>query len=101
MRPGRRTRLLPAIILALAMIAATSALAQGQQATVGGACSTNGATTSANLSGQILICTSGAWALDSNMHFISTQTASSSASLQFTNLPTSYNTLFLNCAGLL
>jgi hypothetical protein len=33
--------------------------------------------------------------------FISTQTASASASLQFTNLPTSYNTLFLNCAGLL
>jgi hypothetical protein len=32
---------------------------------------------------------------------ISTQTASSSASLQFTNLPTSYNTLFLNCADLL
>ena len=32
---------------------------------------------------------------------ISTQTASSSASLQFTNLPTSYNTLFLNCSGLL
>lgn len=31
---------------------------------------------------------------------ISTQTASSSASLQFTNLPTSYNTLFLNCPGL-
>jgi hypothetical protein len=33
--------------------------------------------------------------------FISTQTASSSASLQFTNLPTIYNTLFLNCSGLL
>jgi hypothetical protein len=32
---------------------------------------------------------------------ISTQTASSSASLQFTNLPTSYNTLFLNCTGLI
>jgi hypothetical protein len=32
---------------------------------------------------------------------ISTQTASASASLQFTNLPTSYNTLFLNCSGLL
>ena len=32
---------------------------------------------------------------------ISTQTASASASLQFTNLPTSYNTLFLNCTGLL
>jgi hypothetical protein len=31
---------------------------------------------------------------------ISTQTASASASLQFTNLPTSYNTLFLNCANL-
>jgi hypothetical protein len=34
------------------------------------------------------------------MSFISTQTASSSASLQFTNLPSTYNTLFLNCAGL-
>jgi hypothetical protein len=32
---------------------------------------------------------------------ISTQTASASASLQFTNLPTTYNTLFLNCTGLL
>lgn len=32
---------------------------------------------------------------------ISTQTASSSSSLQFTNLPSTYNTLFLNCAGLL
>jgi len=32
---------------------------------------------------------------------ISTQAASNSASLQFTNLPTNYNTLFLNCAGLL
>jgi hypothetical protein len=32
---------------------------------------------------------------------ISTQTASSTASLQFKTLPTSYNTLFLNCAGLL
>jgi hypothetical protein len=38
---------------------------------------------------------------DSALTLISTQTASSSASLQFTNLPTSYNTLFLNCAGLL
>jgi hypothetical protein len=32
---------------------------------------------------------------------ISTQTASASASIQFTNLPTIYNTLFLNCAGIL
>jgi hypothetical protein len=32
---------------------------------------------------------------------ISTQTASNSASLQFTNLPTGYNTLFLNCQGLI
>src|SRR6478609_6085231 len=36
-----------------------------------------------------------------SMTLISTQTASASASLQFTNLPTSYNTLFLNCTGLL
>jgi hypothetical protein len=35
------------------------------------------------------------------MVLISTQTASSSASLQFTNLPTTYNTLFLDCEGLL
>ena len=35
------------------------------------------------------------------MTLISTQTASSSASLQFTSLPTTYNTLFLNCTGLL
>jgi hypothetical protein len=32
---------------------------------------------------------------------ISTQTASSSADIEFTNLPTSYNTLFLNCDALL
>ena len=38
--------------------------------------------------------------MDSGMHFISTKTASASASLQFTSLPTSYNTLFLNCVGL-
>jgi hypothetical protein len=31
---------------------------------------------------------------------ISTQTASSSTSLQFTGLPSTYNTLFLNCSGL-
>jgi hypothetical protein len=31
------------------------------------------------------------------MSLISTQTASASASLQFTNLPSSYNTLFLDC----
>ena len=38
--------------------------------------------------------------VDGGMHFIiSTQTASSSTTLQFTNLPTSYNTLFLNCTG--
>lgn len=35
------------------------------------------------------------------MTLISTQTASASASLKFTNLPTSYNTLFLSCEGLL
>lgn len=34
------------------------------------------------------------------MSLISTQTASASASLQFTNLPTSYNTLFLNCTSI-
>jgi hypothetical protein len=35
------------------------------------------------------------------MALISTQTASASASLQFTGLPTTYNTMLLNCAGLL
>jgi hypothetical protein len=37
----------------------------------------------------------------SPMILISTQTASASASLQFTNLPTSYNTLFLDCKGVI
>src|SRR5262249_13385579 len=32
---------------------------------------------------------------------LSTQTASASASLQFTNLPTTYNTFFLNCFSLI
>jgi hypothetical protein len=36
-----------------------------------------------------------------SLTLISTQIASSSASLQFTGLPTIYNTLFLNCNGLL
>jgi hypothetical protein len=35
------------------------------------------------------------------MSLISTQTASGLANIQFTNLPSSYNTLFLNCSGLL
>jgi hypothetical protein len=35
------------------------------------------------------------------MVLISTQTANNSASLQFTSLPTTYNSLFLNCAGLI
>jgi hypothetical protein len=53
-------------------------------------------------SGTLEACNGTSWIpIDGGMHFISTQTASSSASLQFTNLPTSYNTLFLNCAGLL
>jgi hypothetical protein len=37
----------------------------------------------------------------SAMSLISTQTASGTASLQFTGLPSTYNTVFLNCAGLL
>jgi hypothetical protein len=46
-------------------------------------------------------CNGSVWVpIDSGLHFIATQTAASSASLQFTNLPTSYNTLFLNCQGL-
>jgi hypothetical protein len=51
--------------------------------------------------GSSWIAYGGAGGGGSGLTFISTQTASSSASLQFTNLPTSYNTLFLNCAGLL
>jgi hypothetical protein len=43
----------------------------------------------------------GAIGSTGGLMLISTQTASNSASLQFTNLPTSYNTLFLNCTGLL
>jgi hypothetical protein len=53
--------------------------------------------------GSILeACNGASWIpIDSGMHFIATQTASSSANLQFTNLPTSYNTLVLNCSGLI
>lgn len=43
----------------------------------------------------------GAIGASGGLMLISTQTASSSASLQFTSLPSSYNTLFLNCADLL
>ena len=46
-------------------------------------------------------CDGTSWQAVGGMTLISTQTASASASLQFTSLPTSYNTLFLNCAGLL
>jgi hypothetical protein len=45
-------------------------------------------------------CDGTSWSAVGGMTFISTQTASASATLQFTNLPTSYNTLFLNCTGL-
>jgi hypothetical protein len=49
-------------------------------------------------SGTLEACNGTSWIpIDGGMHFISTQTASSSASLQFTNLATSYNTLFLEC----
>jgi hypothetical protein len=52
-------------------------------------------------SGTLEACNGTSWIpIDGGMHFIATQTASASASLQFTNLPTSYNTLFLNCVGL-
>ena len=43
-----------------------------------------------------LICTSTTNALT----LIATKTASGSASIQFTSLPATYNTLFLNCTGL-
>ena len=43
-------------------------------------------------------CNGTSWIADGGMTLISTQTASASASLQFTNLPTSYNTLFINCS---
>lgn len=37
----------------------------------------------------------------SGLNLISTQTASNSAALQFTNLPTSYNRLVLSCTGII
>jgi hypothetical protein len=43
----------------------------------------------------------GAIGSTGGLYLISTQTASASASLQFTSLPTSYNTLFLNCSDLI
>ena len=49
---------------------------------------------------RIEFCNGTSWIADGGMTLISTQTASASASLQFTSLPTSYNTLFLNCASL-
>lgn len=67
----------------------------------GASCSSTNAGAVQYTSGTLEACNGTSWIpIDSGMHFISTQTASSSASLQFTNLPTSYNTLFLNCAGL-
>jgi hypothetical protein len=64
-------------------------------------CSSTNAGAVQYTSGTLEACNGTSWIpIDSGMHFISTQTASSSASLQFTNLPTTYNTLFLNCAGL-
>ena len=53
-------------------------------------------------SGTLEVCNGSSWvSVDSSgISFISTQTASNSSSLQFTNLPTSYSTLFLNCSGL-
>jgi hypothetical protein len=68
----------------------------------GASCSSTNAGAVQYTSGTLEACNGTSWIpIDSGMHFISTQTASSSTSLQFTNLPTSYNTLFLNCAGLL
>jgi len=43
---------------------------------------------------------SGGGTASGGMVQIATQTASNSATLDFTNLPTSYNTLVLNCSGL-
>jgi hypothetical protein len=40
-------------------------------------------------------------AQSSTVMLISTQTANNTGSLQFTNLPATYNTLLLNCSGLL
>jgi len=54
-------------------------------------------------SGVLEACNGTSWIpIDGGMHFISTQTASSSASLQFsgTNWSSDYNTLFLNCTGI-
>ena len=50
---------------------------------------------------SIEFCNGTSWAVDGGMTLISTQTASGAATLQFTSLPTAYNTLFLNCEGLI
>jgi hypothetical protein len=46
-------------------------------------------------------CNGTAWISLSSMRLIGIQTASSSTTLQFTSLPTTYNTLYLDCDGLL
>ena len=51
--------------------------------------------------GTLEACNGTTWIpIGSNVSFISTQTASSSANLQFTNLPTGYSTLVLNCVNI-
>lgn len=47
-----------------------------------------------------IICLAGSPPPGSGMTLIATETASGTASLQFTNIPNGYTTIFLNCAGL-
>jgi hypothetical protein len=99
---GFALRLLPVLLFALACLAAGPARA--------GTCSNptgNEGTMTYNKDYHAMqFCDGTTW--DSmkggggdGLTLISTKTASASASLQFTSLPTTYNTLFLNCAGLM
>ena len=75
--------------------------AYGTAATLGGACSATYFVWP-DVNGRAAQCVGGFWTeVPGGMVLISTQTASASASLQFTSLPTTYTTLFLNCAGIL
>ena len=46
-------------------------------------------------------CDGTNWQAVGGMTLIATQTASGTGTMQFTSLPTAYNTLFLNCEGLI
>jgi hypothetical protein len=52
-------------------------------------------------SGTLEACNGTSWTpIDSGMHFISTASASTTTSIQFTSLPAPYTTLFMNCEDL-